>query len=499
MSTLTELSFVPLAAGEAVLVPHTNWYVLGSSICVEETHFFRQGMAPREPLNLSHTLQDLTSDKATERQQGRDAVRNAFQRDSVILHFDKEGNGKPWLAIFQALFGSFSKELKACISKTGVLPTETTGRGSAALKRLGDVASVIRWLTERSIERLNTRVLKCLLTHLTHAIIYQGELLVPVALDYAKTINLVVAYKPHLYALKDVMWHELLALGFNVVVGRGPRRKYADNLNREEDDAEQESDVEMDETNSDESDRGEGPSTSRLKRPRPASHSSPRRRATVARTSQPVTLEQIEFMSVVSILLRSPVAPLLAGQDEGADRHQQDPDRFPRILLSYFTRFLRIYTGDTSLHHDFLLALSSVLSHVTLNCRQLVSWFASDNWEALVSMWGMKNQSLRGHLLVILRQLFPYLLVEPLGRQPNVDPAGALSALWKALEASAQGRSSIHNLLLESLLLRLSDPEVQGRAPFTNQTFASGWHFDSEQALSWAVLELQADCAEKVS
>ncbi|RPD76341.1 hypothetical protein L226DRAFT_505666 [Lentinus tigrinus ALCF2SS1-7] len=455
-------------------------------------------MAP-ESINLARTLDNLTSDKATERQQGRDALRNAFERTSVVLHLDEKGKGKPWLAVFQALFASFTKELKACVSKTGILPTQTTGRGSAALKRLGDVASVVRWLTERSIERLNGRVIKCLLTHLTHAIVYQGELLMPVALDYAKTINFIVAYKPHLYALKDDMWHDLLALAFNVVVGRGPRRKFAEDLDREDDGAELDSDVEMDE--SDGTDRGEGPSTSKLKRPRPASHSSPHRRATVTRTSQPVTLEQIEFMSVVSILLCSPVAPLLAGPDDGTERAQQNPNRFPRILLSYFTRFLRIYTGDTSMHHDFLIALSSALSHLTLNCRQLVNWFANDNWEALVSMWGMKNQSLKGHLAVILRQLFPYLLVDALDSEavePNVDPAAALSALWNALEASAYSRGSVLSLSLESLQLRLLDPEVEERAAFTTQTFASGWHFDSEKALSWAVLELQADCAEKL-
>ncbi|KAI0717973.1 hypothetical protein C8T65DRAFT_737500 [Cerioporus squamosus] len=455
-------------------------------------------MARRESVNLAHAFENLTSDKATERQQGRDAVRNAFGRASVVLHLDKDGKGAPWLAIFQALFTSFSKELKSCISKTGVLPTQTTGRGSAALKRLGDVASVIRWLTERSIERLNSLVLKPLLIHLTRAIVYQGELLAPVALDYAKTIHLIVAYKPHLYALKDDMWRDLLALAFNIVVGRGPRRKLAEDLDRDGEDAEVDSDVEMDEALSDESDRAEGPSTSRLKRPRPASHASPLRRATVMRTSQPVTLEQIEFMSVVSILLCSPIAPLLTGPDDDTEHARQGPDRFPRILLSYFTRFLRIYTGDTSLHHDFLIALSSALSHLTLNCRQLVSWFANDNWEALVSMWGTKNQSLKGHLVVIVRQLFPYLLVDPLDSEPNVDPAGALSALGHALEASAHSRGSVCALSLDSLRLRLSDPQVEEQAAFTTQTFASGWHFDFEQALSWAVLELQADCAEKL-
>jgi ataxia telangiectasia mutated family protein len=44
-----------------------------------------------------------------------------------------------------------------------------------------------------------------------------------------------------------------------------------------------------------------------------------------------------------------------------------------------------------------------------------------------------------------------------------------------------------------------SDAEECERGVFVAHTFRAGWHFDSSQALAWALMELQADCAEKVS
>lgn len=457
--------------------------------------------------SLEQTLVELGSDKATERQHARDAVRSTFGRSAAVLRLDKDGNGKPWLALYQALFMSFSKELKACISKTGVLPP-STGRGSGSIKRLGDVASVIRWLTERSIERLNTRVLKSLLTHLTHGMRLKGELLAPVALDYAKTINSLLSYEPHLLGLKDSMWHELVALAYNVVLGRTPKRKLAE-FPDEGESVDGDSDVEMgDHDLSLESDHGRrggsGPSTPGTKRQRDWSQQARRGPSTIPRTSQPVSLEQIEFMSILAILLRSPIAPILSQPEEMGENKRQEqeyekaqvPHMFPRLLLNYFSHFLRIYTGDTSLHHDYLIALSCALSHLTLNCRQAVSSFAKDSWHPLVGMWGTKNQSLKAHLLVVLRQLFPLLVADPLEGEVRIDSTEALAALWIALDASVHNR----NLSFDSLLFCLvSGRRDRSKEAFVAESFQYGWQFDAEQALAWAMLELQADCAEKVS
>ena len=471
-------------------------------------------MSRQESGGLKRTLANLKSEKVTERQQGYSALRATFDRQSVILHFDDGGDGKAWLTIFQALFEAFAKELKSCIAKTaGVFPTGPTTRESTAIRRLGEVASLVRWLTERSLTRLNYRVLKSLLLHLTHALVHRGELLPPVALPYAKTIKSILTYKPHLHNIRDPVWHDLLALAFNVVVGVVPKRTLFQHLGSDDSDG-------MDVDSDEEVGMGEGgthssaestagPSTPGSKRPRQGSL--PRRtafrRGTMPRSSQPVSLEQIEFMSIIAILLRSPTAPILdepvAKDDEAREaqlkRKEEDPHMFPRLLMNYFSHFLRIYTGDTSLHHDYLIGLSAALSHFTLNCRQVVSVFANDSWHPLVNMWGTKNQRMKEDLVVVFRLLFPLLTAEPLEGEASVDPTGALASLWSALDGEAQSRWGVHSLSLECLQLRLLHEDRESdKGAFIADTFQYGWHFDGDQALSWATLELQADCAEKV-
>ncbi|KAH9940832.1 uncharacterized protein BXZ73DRAFT_98663 [Epithele typhae] len=199
-------------------------------------------MAPKPDIQMNEILQGLKSDKATQRHQAREALKAFFERASTIANFDEKGDGKYWLTLYQVLFECHNKELQACVSKTGVLQTQEYGRGGTALKKLRDMASLLRWITERNVERLNSRVLKSLLVHLSRGLVYRGTLLLPVALDFLKTTSLILHYRPHLYALKDPMWHDLVAVTFNIALGRLPRRKLAEDL---EATAEEEQDSEM--------------------------------------------------------------------------------------------------------------------------------------------------------------------------------------------------------------------------------------------------------------
>jgi len=58
-------------------------------------------------------------------------------------------------------------------------------------------------------------------------------------------------------------------------------------------------------------------------------------------------------------------------------------------------------------------------------------------------------------------------------------------------------------LTLDALRFELLDPADSGgldgaSGAFVAQTFRAGWDFNAGQALSWAILELKADCAGKV-
>jgi hypothetical protein len=71
--------------------------------------------------------------------------------------------------------------------------------------------------------------------------------------------------------------------------------------------------------------------------------------------------------------------------------------------------------------------------------------------------------------------------------------------LWRLLEGEAESRWGADGLSFDSLRLEVAlGGELNNLSVFVARTFRAGWHFDSEQALAWGILELQADCAEKV-
>ncbi|KAE9399525.1 hypothetical protein BT96DRAFT_965594 [Gymnopus androsaceus JB14] len=131
---------------------------------------------------------------------------------------------------------------------------------------------------------------------------------------------------------------------------------------------------------------------------------------------------------------------------------------YAKAALRCLETFLDIYPTDTSLHHDFLEVTLSTLRHVSLNKKKDVILFARSTWDRFLDLWGTKNKALKEGLVSILRMLFPFLIADP-------DAADSSTDAWM---------------------------------PFRAKTFRAGSKFDAAQAFTWAVLELQADCAEKL-
>lgn len=198
-------------------------------------------------------------------------------------------------------------------------------------------------------------------------------------------------------------------------------------------------------------------------------------------------------MSILSLLLRSSSIPLLSPKYE-----KVLPALFDRLA-----RFIRTNPGDSSLHHDYLVAVSAALSHVSLNARKVVSKFAHEAWDGLIGMWGTKNQKMKQDLVVVIRSLLPFLTAQPTteGEMPEFAYGDGVAKLWHLLNAEVENRWGVHGLSLDCLRLQVVEPngEAGTCGAFIADTFRYGWHFDSNQALAWAVLELQADCTEKVA
>jgi len=449
---------------------------------------------------LEEVRDQLQSTKSRERQEALATIRRIFQRDSVVArHEEDKTKGSGWLTLFQALFAAVKLE-KTAYEKALL---KTAGPTAAVTKRLEEATSVVRWLAERSVERLSKGARNALFNHLTQTMVRSGGLFEPVVLNYVKALRCLVGYPPHLAHMDDLMWIDLVKLSMNVILGRSITT-FLGNIAEEEDDDDRRSvssnsgdtDMYMDE------EPGTSTPKSAKKRRRADSSSPPPpvSKTPSNRTLQPVSLTQIEFTGLLVTLLQSPSAPLL----------HPEYDYLPSAILNGLQEFLVRYPSDTSLHQDYLSALSATLSHLELNCRELVSKFAWKSWDSLVCIWSTKNRGMKEVLVAILKTLFPHVSIAKFGsesgelRLPADGIYGdGLGRLWHTLDAEAESRWGVELLSQDSLRLQIQYPgdlplDSSNRA-FTARTFRSSWHFDSGQALAWAVLELQADCAEKVT
>ncbi|KAF9466074.1 hypothetical protein BDZ94DRAFT_1319724 [Collybia nuda] len=450
--------------------------------------------------NLKTVLQNLKSDKIKERQEGLASIRTVFAQDKVVanFHVNREGEGDPraWLPVFQALFQAVLNEKIAATKTTN----KSAGSAATAQRRLADAASAVRWLTEKTSELMNKRVVKALFEHLLQTIVHKGEMLMPVALDYIKALRCLVSFTPHLEHMEDDTWVRIAEMGFNVILSDPIKSTFELHVGVESSARKIEPDDE-DLYEDDPMGEGEGedvlPSTTR-KRPRSNSnatffHKPPEKKGSSQRQSSiSVSLEQIEFMSVISIILRSSSSPILA----------HNYRYLPTSILLRLERFLDMYPTDTSLVQDYVVTVSSILDHLSLNRTHDVARFARKSWNGLVALWGTKNKRIKEGLVAVLRILFPFVATDNEVYQVTpFDCAEGIGKLWHLLVGEAESRWGIESLSFDALRfepIKRNFGFPENNPAFIAKTFRSGWNFDAGQALAWATLELQADCAGKL-
>jgi ataxia telangiectasia mutated family protein len=434
-------------------------------------------------------IDQLKSHGVKERQAAIASLRAALTRDGVVAELDNTSKRLGWLALFQALFTAVLNEKSSA--------THGSKSASAAKKRVAEAASAVRWLTERSVYQLTHKnVIKALLNHLVQTSSHQGQLFLPIALDYAKSIRCVLDYPPHLEHIDDEMWVKLAEMCFNVMLGDSLRKRLAQEA---EDEAEETTRTDLaPEDSEDEVDVTTISAETKKRRRREGSGTpgpSMATRSAVPRSQPgPISVEQIEFGSLLALLFTSSSPPFYA---------IEHPD-LGSAILNRLLRFLRLYPTDTSLHPDFIVTLSATLSHLALNKRDAVTRFAQGSWDALLGMWGTKNKKMKENLIIVLRTLFPFYTT----RYPEAGPSSldfsyvdGVSRLWHLLDGEAENRWGVDGLSLDSLRLSLIGNRVSGTGKtgaFVARTFRYGLGFDANQAVSWTILELQADCAEEV-
>ncbi|KAG6845486.1 hypothetical protein H0H87_008383, partial [Tephrocybe sp. NHM501043] len=452
--------------------------------------------SPLAGANLNDVLRDLKSSKITERRDALASFRSIFERPNFIDNFHLDDNGivepRAWLGVFQALFTCVLQE-RAALTKKETSKSATTS--AAVQRRLEDAASAVRWLTERTVHLMSRRVTKPVFEHLLQTLVYQRKLLAPVALHYMKALRCLLGHTPHLEHLDDDNWIKMLEMGFNCLLQDPVGSTFKDDVemgspevvdNSELFEEDQATDEDVFSSTSRKRARGNSPTI------QPRSKKSTKRARS---TPQPVSVsrEQVECMSLISILLGSSSSPIVS----------LDHSYLPASILARLQRFLDLYAGDTSLLHDYVNSLSSTLSHLSLNRTFEVAKFARGTWDALIGLWGTKNKRIKEGLVSIFRVLLPFATTENeyyhmVGM--HFDPVDALCRLSSAIDGETDNRWGIDGLSLDCLRLEIADVSILEQAPsaFIAKTFRYGWDFDNNQALAWAVLELQADCTAKL-
>ncbi|KAJ4469561.1 hypothetical protein J3R30DRAFT_3551103 [Lentinula aciculospora] len=432
---------------------------------------------------IHHAVNLLQSTKVKERQEGIDVFRNAFALDSSINRFFDAANPdgrrsahEIWAPVLSSLQTCIRSEKSAYVSaKKSTVLIE---------KRLANAAGTYRWFIEKVVIKLTKKTVFEVCDFLYREMKVRGALIPSVALDFIKAYECVVSHAPHLARLEDEMkWQEIVELAFNVVLGRPLRTLLAEDESAADPPSPSHTDnSEMfveDSLAYDEDEDIDATSGRKRRHALQSSPTNPKRRSTV------VSPEQVSCMSLLSVLFKSSSAPLLQSNTA-------------RPVLRCLATFLDTYPTDTSLHHDFLAVTLSTLRHVSLNHKDDVIRFAIDSWDHLLNLWGTKNKTLKEALVTILRMLFPFLTADPhIGESQTKAWTENLTRLWSLMNGQSDKRWTLDPLSLCALRLEISARDDCQKA-FRAKTFRAGIPLDSGQALTWAMLELQGDCAEKL-
>ena len=438
---------------------------------------------------LAHIKSLLESDKFKDRQEGYQAVRDAFRDDAVVHDFEPSDDDKSgpkdkkkltnsWLFILQVVFGAVRAE-RAVYLKKGV-----ANATAVSARRFTDAASIVRWLTERSLKYLRKPSVKALVDHLQETMVHRGELLEPVSLDYSKTLRILLSWQQHLDQLDGTRWTHLLHFAFSGVL-QTPLRTQGDFKEEDSDNEDNQMDVDIEVASSVDPSSPKGG-----KRKQSDDDDTPRKRRAVQSN---LTLEQIEFAGLVRVLLSGSASPYVTIDDL----------QFPRNILKRFKMFFIRYPRDTTAHYDMLVALNRVVSHLSLNTLREVGNLGHDIWNSLVASWNSRHHAVKEQLILAFRQLFPYMnhpsdnVTTSEQREAAFDK---IRGLWRLLDAEADvvGRGGLEALALDQLRLEISHNATSPR-PFVTSCLQSGNIFSEAQALSWVALELQADCMISVS
>ncbi|KAJ3745266.1 hypothetical protein DFH05DRAFT_1487185 [Lentinula detonsa] len=431
---------------------------------------------------IKNATKFLQSSKVKERQEGISAFRIIFAQSSSVDKYHDAASQDGRKSAYD-IWASVLNGLQTCIRSERSAYVSAKKSTDMVEKRLAIAAGTYRWLIEKALMKFTRKTVLDVCDFLYREMKIRGALIPSVALDFIKAYECVVSHPPHLARLEEEpRWREIVELSLNVVLGRSLRTPLSvDGSSEDPRSPSQTADSELSVEDSLAYDEDEELDTAPgHKRKRGASQPGP---SLSKQRFKIVSAEQVACMSLLSVLFKSSSAPLLQGN-------------IISPILHCLQKFLEIYPVDSSLHHDFLALTLSTLKHVSVNYKDEVICFATNSWTNLLELWGTKNKALKEGLVAILRMLFPFLTADhDIGESQTKRWIENLTKLWNLM--NGQVRWTLDPLSLSAIRLQISTRDDCQKA-FSARTFRAGTQLDSGQALIWAILELQADCAEKL-
>ncbi|GAA97888.1 hypothetical protein E5Q_04568 [Mixia osmundae IAM 14324] len=419
---------------------------------------------------LAACLDKLRSSKATDRSAATDHLREIFSRPSAWRALEKQRTGH--LDVLQAIFASVVAARNAYLRGTNDRTKD------AERKRLASSASVLRWFVGQCVDGLQKKTLKAVWAHLLQMLVANRKIFAPVALEYLRTLNLLLAHDPHLQHMDEATWTRAVGVCFCGMAGQ-PVIDLADMIDsssnaKDRDD----SDIAMSDRETDAHPRADASSSSARQMP---SHV---RARNVSSGNAANTLESIEYMTCVDHLFRSQLAPLLT---------------YGSILLKFFASFFQLHPTESSAHLPAICALNRLFDSAWLNSQTLMYEATVTLWSPLITFWNSKHLLVREQVALACRRLLLILTLPLAGQTPIENREALIRSLYDRIVPtdSTELRWRTEPLLLESILL--APPPLDRHAPYATASFGAGQGFDPIQAVSWVSLQVSADILASLS
>lgn len=385
-------------------------------------------------------------------------LRRHFARDKVV----QEQAPKSWNAVFVALFDMCKTERNVTVKKTKDVP-------AAALRRLNDATAAIRWLIERTAPILQRKTVKVLLSNIFKEVLVNSRVHDATALDYIKSLRLLLAHAAHLNHLEEVAWLDAVELCYGAAMSKkisffGDDWTGEKGLQLEE---EYLGDVEAELTGS--------------KDGKPIKASTAARLDT-KRSGQELT----EIFTVLAYLFQSHNASAIILLNA--------KEILQRTIILFRLLSPSDQSPETTAHLPFLQALNALLVQMDLNTVKYMSEVGTLLWRLLMRLFAVtRSLPIKEQIVIALTRLVP-----PVFREQEVAkfaPESCARECWESILGETEARSRIEPLVMEHLRLQNQSTAAGQKSIFSEQAFqAASTGFSASDVLSWTTMKLAADC-----